>query len=182
MTMNRISLTIFIAFLTILVPIFAEPHREHGAHEHGIASLDVTVDGNKVDIDLHSPAVNIIGFEHSARTAADKARQQAGLDRIRKNLSVLFQFDPSRGCKIKIKDLKIETEQHADHPGEKTGEHSELDGEFEVTCAKSPAGSKLKFAFTKIFRDFNLTKIRVQVMSDHPVSTVIENDEGSVEL
>ncbi|HMZ38595.1 MAG TPA: hypothetical protein PLD60_18265, partial [Leptospiraceae bacterium] len=60
--------------------------------------------------------------------------------------------------------------------------HSELDGEFEVTCAKSPAGSKLKFAFTKIFRDFNLTKIRVQVMSDHPVSTVIENDEGSVEL
>lgn len=39
-----------------------------GAHEHGHAELSFAVDGDRVEVLFVSPAYNIVGFEHSART------------------------------------------------------------------------------------------------------------------
>ena len=41
-------------------------HAEHaslGAHEHGVAQLNVALDGNTLEIELESPAMNLVGFE-----------------------------------------------------------------------------------------------------------------------
>ncbi len=173
------SLRISVAALQVFLAssLFAQAHREHGAHEHGIATLDITVDGKSIDLDFESPAVNIIGFEHEARTPSDRAKQAKALDTIRNHLAQIFQFDPGAGCKIAIKSLKVEKEEN-----EGSGEHRSVAGEFSVTCAKPPAGTQLKLGFTRFFGASGLTKIRVQVMSDKPVSTVIENDRGSVPL
>lgn len=44
-----------------------------GAHEHGQAELQVAVEGNRIDLMFTSPAYNLLGFEHRARTDAQKA-------------------------------------------------------------------------------------------------------------
>lgn len=45
-----------------------------GAHEHGHARLQMAVEENRIDLMLNSPAYNLAGFEHGARTEAEKGR------------------------------------------------------------------------------------------------------------
>ncbi|EDM48432.1 ZrgA family zinc uptake protein [Marinobacter algicola] len=45
-----------------------------GAHEHGHARLQMAVEENRIDLMLNSPAYNLAGFEHGARTDAEKSR------------------------------------------------------------------------------------------------------------
>ncbi|WP_372999217.1 ZrgA family zinc uptake protein [Marinobacter sp.] len=45
-----------------------------GAHQHGHAELQLAVDGNQIDLIFTSPAYNLLGFEHRARTEEQKAR------------------------------------------------------------------------------------------------------------
>src|SRR3990167_1068345 len=55
----------------------AHDHAEHGsldAHEHGAAQLNVVLDGKMLHLQLDSPAMNLVGFEHAAESAADKAK------------------------------------------------------------------------------------------------------------
>src|SRR3546814_9197080 len=55
-------------------------HHEHegatslGAHEHGAARLNAALDGNQLELELISPAMNLLGFEHAAASAADEAK------------------------------------------------------------------------------------------------------------
>lgn len=44
---------------------------EHHAHEHGVASLEIGVEGKQLLIHLDSPAINVLGFEYAPRTAAE---------------------------------------------------------------------------------------------------------------
>ena len=58
----------------------AHAHEEHGSlgkHEHGVASLNVALDGQTLEIQLQSPAMNLVGFEHEAKSDADKAKVTA---------------------------------------------------------------------------------------------------------
>lgn len=53
-------------------------HREVGAHVHGAAEISFVVSGNELLVDLDSPLMNIVGFEHAPagspeRKAADRA-------------------------------------------------------------------------------------------------------------
>ena len=45
-----------------------------GAHEHGHARLQMAVEENRIDLMLNSPAYNLAGFEHGARSEAEKSR------------------------------------------------------------------------------------------------------------
>ena len=50
----------------------AEHSRRHEAHEHGMAHLNVAVEGADLYLEFISPAANIVGFEHPPRTDAQK--------------------------------------------------------------------------------------------------------------
>jgi hypothetical protein len=50
----------------------AEEFTQHAAHEHGKATLDVALDGGRLEVRLATPAVNVLGFERAPRTDAEK--------------------------------------------------------------------------------------------------------------
>ena len=52
-------------------------HDSLSAHEHGVGSLNLVVDGNDVSIELDSPADNLLGFEYLPTSDADKAKVKA---------------------------------------------------------------------------------------------------------
>jgi len=180
--MKRILVSLAVA--AFAGSVSAEPMRKERPHEHGSLNLDIAVEGSRSEIDLESPAVNIYGFEHEAKSERDKARQKDGLERIRKNLATLIQFDPSLKCSFKVESLKWVLEKAESHSAdEKEGQHSVVQGRFKVICLKPIAGSTLHFGFSKIFQDFNLSKVRVQAISgDKQTGGDIENDQGSIEL
>ena len=55
-----------------------ERRTQPGPHEHGVASLNLVVDGNLVSLELDSPAANLVGFEHTPGTPSTPGTPFAG--------------------------------------------------------------------------------------------------------
>ncbi|WP_372986869.1 ZrgA family zinc uptake protein [Marinobacter sp.] len=67
--MNRSGYRLLLLPLTFLAGVAAASENP-GAHQHGHAELSFAVEGNKVEVMFVSPAYNVVGFEHEARTNA----------------------------------------------------------------------------------------------------------------
>ena len=70
----RLALTVLIMTLPVLA---SAEQRSRGIHVHGQADMDIAALGPALEIELRSPAMNIVGFEHApgseseARTLAN---------------------------------------------------------------------------------------------------------------
>jgi len=49
-------------------PLGHDDHQPQAAHLHGLVEMTLAIEGNIVELNLESPAANIVGFEHLAST------------------------------------------------------------------------------------------------------------------
>ncbi len=167
-------------------------HRQHDAHVHGIAALNLALEGEEVHIELDSPAANIVGFEHAPSSEADHAAVDKAVATLKKG-DQLFRFNNEAGCRMEKADvtsalLNDEHDDHGDkhsddHDHEKKGEHEHEEHEGEETHSDIEAvyhfecdqPSKLKQVRIELFEAFPATeRLNVQY--------VIESKQGAVEL
>lgn len=80
-----------------------EGHRHHGAHVHGMATLDLVVDSNEIMIQLRSPLVNFLGFEHQPATA----QQEAAYQDLHQQLQTLETLLTVQGADCQADDIEI---------------------------------------------------------------------------
>ena len=152
------------AVLFTAVPAFA-----HGAHEHGVARLNVAVDGSTVDIDLESPLANPLSFEHAPSTPEQRQAVQDMAVNLRRAENI-FVFPAAAQCRLKSVTLESEAlpadllqaaatpqtqtsaatgaqqpaaatgDGHDQHDGHEQGaEHADLDAAFAFECAHPEA-------------------------------------------
>jgi len=98
-------------------------HRQHDAHVHGIAALNLALEGDEVHIELDSPAANIVGFEHAPASEADHAALDKAVATL-KSGDQLFLFNKEAGCRMEkamIASALLEEERHGH--GEKHADH-----------------------------------------------------------
>lgn len=95
-------------------PLLAEEHRHHDAHEHGVALLNVAIEDNKLYVEFHSPAANIVGFEHYPRTKAQKDAVKAATAQL-KDAEALFLIPPKSQCRLVMAEVKTDIEPNAEH-------------------------------------------------------------------
>lgn len=144
-------------------------HDEHGsldAHEHGIAQLNVVLDGQALELELESPAMNLVGFEHAAESDADKAKVAAARSQLQDPQAL---FGLSAGdCSLSetglesplFEDDEHEHEEHHDH---EESEHSEIHAHYQLDCKKPGELQQLNLA--ELFKRFPATtKIQVQLI------------------
>ncbi|MGY4819629.1 DUF2796 domain-containing protein [Pseudomonas chlororaphis subsp. piscium] len=180
--MRRLLLALPFALLPLAIAQAAEKHdhdHEHGslgAHEHGVARLNAALDGQTLELELESPAMNLVGFEHAASTDADKAKVAAVRAQLEKPLA-LFSLPPAAGCVVAQQELESplfgdKPEDHIeDHDKAKDAnghehhhEHSEIHAHYQFTCATPGALKNLDLA--GVFKTFPATqKIQVQLIS-----------------
>ncbi|MGN7743640.1 DUF2796 domain-containing protein [Pseudomonas sp. 22526] len=180
--MRRLLLALPFALLPLAIAHAAEKHdhdHEHGslgAHEHGVARLNAALDGQTLELELESPAMNLVGFEHAASTDADKAKVAAVRAQLEKPLA-LFSLPPAAGCVVAQQELESplfgdKPEDHdEDHDKAKDAnghehhhEHSEIHAHYQFTCATPGALKSLDLA--SVFKTFPATqKIQVQLIS-----------------
>ena len=179
--MRRLLLALPFALLPLAIAQAADEHdhdHEHGslgAHEHGVGRLNAALDGQTLE--LESPAMNLVGFEHAATSDADKAKVAAARAQLEKPLA-LFSLPAAAGCKVASQKLesplfgdKPDADDHDDDHDEdaKGGEahhhdHSEIHAHYQFTCAAPGALTTLDLA--NIFNTFPATqKIQVQLIS-----------------
>ena len=69
MTTTLTSVGVFLSIVAVSSLSLAHAQQANlGAHVHGISELNIIIEGNKLEIQLRSPAMNILGFEHKADT------------------------------------------------------------------------------------------------------------------
>lgn len=127
--------TCLLTFLALAAaPVLAEhhhEHHEHGAHQHGVAQLEVAVDGNTLTIHLESPLDNLLGFEHAPRTEPQRLAARNLLRTLRQG-ERLFAPTVAAGCKLA--EAKVEAPVLEGQAG--AGEHADLDADWRFTCAQ----------------------------------------------
>ncbi|MCE1115562.1 MULTISPECIES: DUF2796 domain-containing protein [Pseudomonas] len=174
--MRRLLLALPFALLPLAV---AHAHDEHdhdhdhgtlGAHEHGVAKLNVVLDGNTLELELDSPAMNLVGFEHAASTDADKAKVAAARQQLEQPLK-LFGLAQAAGCKDEAQELEsplFGDAAHADddgdaHEHEHGHQHADVNAHYQFTCATAAKLTQLDLG--PLFKTFPQTqKVNVQLI------------------
>ena len=146
----------------------AHAHEEHAsldAHEHGVASLNVALDGQTLEIQLQSPAMNLVGFEHEAKSDADKAKVAAARQHLEQP-QALFALPIEAKCALQDSELDSplfgghahDEHEHADEHG-----HSDIDASYRFACANAEALQTLELG--SFFGTFPGTeKLEVQLI------------------
>lgn len=182
--MRRLLLALPFALLPLAVAHAAEVHdhdheHEHGSlgtHEHGVGRLNAALDGQTLELELESPAMNLVGFEHVATSDADKAKVATTRAQLEKPLE-LFNLPKAAGCVVASQELESPLfggkpnadEDHNEDAKEADGhehhhDHSEIHAHYQFTCAQPGALKTLDLA--NIFNTFPATqKIQVQLIS-----------------
>jgi hypothetical protein len=102
----------------------AEEVRHHEAHVHGVAHMNVAVEGDTVYIEFSSPAANIVGFEHHPETAEQKKALEASIEKL-KSGDKLFKLSPKAQGKLakSVIDTDIANASHPESHAEHSNEH-----------------------------------------------------------
>jgi hypothetical protein len=75
-----------------------EPLGAEGAHEHGVARVDIAIDGAQAIVAFRGPASGVYGFEHAARTPGEVEQRDAGLEALRERIPEMVRFAAALGC------------------------------------------------------------------------------------
>jgi hypothetical protein len=152
-------------------------------HEHGVARLNIAIEGRRATVELLAPAEGVYGFEHEPRDAAERARRDAGLRLLAARADRLVRFDPALGCTVAAPKIEAGSgdEGHDDADEAHTGEHSEVRAEYVVTCRRRFTGTQLRFGVTSVFP--TLRTVEVQLLSDEQqAGRRITDDRGALRL
>lgn len=131
-----------------------EGRREMKAHEHGRGKLDIAIEGNRVTLELDTPAADILGFESAATTPEQKAAVAEAKARLAEPLK-LFVLPAAAGCTVARSEVEIDVEDHSDHaakPGDHAHEHADVEAEYELTCTAPAALTSIAFDFFQAFK------------------------------
>jgi hypothetical protein len=101
-----------------------------GVHQHGVAEISIAWSKQEIALDLHTPAQNVLGFEHLPKTDKEKQYVAERLAALKK-AEQLFSFDAKAGCALRSVDSEspFEAEEHHDEPT-----HTEIEVSYRYHC------------------------------------------------
>lgn len=159
-----------------------EKHRELGPHVHGHGTLNIAVEGNRISMELETPGMDIVGFEHAATTSDQRATVKNASNQLRSPLS-LFKMPMAAGCKVAQADVKIEQEHehgedepHAEAPASGTAQaeheaadhnheghegHSAFHVAYALDCASPASLTSIRFDYFKAFKGANALTVNI---------------------
>jgi hypothetical protein len=170
--MAKTKRKIIILAVSLLVglcdPLAAEPeheheHEQHEAHVHGEARLLIALEGNTLQIEFLSPAMNIVGFEHLPQNKTQSRTVELAIETL-KQPGLLFILPPSAECDPVSIEVESSLAHHHENEEESKEEgHSDFRGQYYFLCQDI---SRLGNIGVEIFKRFPGTRlIEVQSIS-----------------
>lgn len=165
----RLPLALMLCFTTALSAAQELGQAALGSHEHGVATLDIAVDGNTVSIDLRAPGIDIVGFERAARDDTERAQLSAATIKLQDAASILGMA-AAAACVPDSRDVHThgfdagahdhDGHDHHEHDGPDKHAHGSFHAQHAYTCTNVAA---LRFDLAKYFAAFPSTEsVRVQ--------------------
>jgi hypothetical protein len=135
-----------------------EARRELGAHEHGRGTLNIAIEDKRISMELEVPGMDVVGFEHPAKTPAQKTAVREAKSALSRPLA-LFKLPAAARCRAQESKVVLEGEDHGH--GHKHGEtkdakagaeHTEFRAEYSFECAAPAALTQIDFDYFKQFK------------------------------
>lgn len=101
------------------------------AHQHGVAHLQIAVEGGTVEASFDLPGHDLLGFEHAPATDAEKAAVTAAGARL-KDAAAMLRFSPEAKCTV------AEASFESDKP-EAGAAHVDFVAHYRFSCAAPAA-------------------------------------------
>lgn len=131
-----------------------EGHRHHGAHVHGMATFDLVMDGEELMIQLRSPLMNFLGFEHQPETRQQQSAYQDMLEQLQ-TLDTLLTVHGSR-CQAEFIEVEDPFAEEAAQG------HADIDASYFLRCMDAEKVTALEI---NLFEHYNhLETIEVQMV------------------
>jgi hypothetical protein len=163
--------------LVAAMPATAEESRQLDAHEHGVGTLNIAIEGTNVAMEFHAPGADIVGFEYAAESDTDLAAIDAAVAILGAPLE-LFVLPDAASCSVVDAQAELEGEdEHDDHAeddhndaGDEDHEdhadeagHTEFHAEYILTCDSPDALTGITFAYFEAFP--NAQEVEVQIIT-----------------
>jgi hypothetical protein len=195
--MKMFPVVVLPVFVLLTSPeAFAEP-RQHGTHVHGVGELLVVQEGDQLEMSFRIPAMDLIGFEHVARTAEQKATIRNTKNFLRKG-EQLFELTGSPQCELRRSSalFALTTHDHGEHhedekettPGAVThdhargeSEHAEFHVKHKYICKKPEALESIGF---RIFETYGrIEKVNAAyIFAAQQAATTLTADQPEIRL
>ena len=170
--------TILIAafFAVSFNPLQADESRQHDAHEHGAAQLGIVQEGNLIQIELDTPAFNILGFEHAPSNANEQLVLTNAVTQL-KDGAKLFRFSAKAQCRFDSVDihsglLDESNQEDHDHAHEEGNTHADIEATWTFNCESPSRLTAIEFPLFSFF----------ELLTDLDVDYIVDAGQGSVEL
>ncbi len=167
-TTTRTRADVFLSLFA--VSCLSQSHAQQanlGTHVHGVSELNIVIEGNKIEIQLRTPAMNIVGFEHEASTKKQIKKVKQSEAKLHDH-KALFSFS-SGDCRLTqtqidlanlIKNNVIEKDIHDHHKSDSDNNHehedeasvhSEVVAHYHYDCEDMDDLSSLSLGFFDVF-------------------------------
>jgi Protein of unknown function (DUF2796) len=184
-------MTCALAWFPVSIALADEAERrELGAHEHGHSVLNIAIEGDRIEMELMAPGMDIVGFEHAAETD----EHEALVEEAERNLSeplALFVLPAEAACTTEAAAVELEAEDEGEHaegpedeePAEHEGEesHTEFHAEYAITCDSPDDLGSIEFAFFERFSGAEEIEVTV-ITEDGQTRYEVERDAPRIDL
>jgi hypothetical protein len=139
-----------------------------GAHEHGVARLDVVLDGESLQISLDSPLESLAGFEHAPKDDAQRAALGRMVDRL-KDGGKLFTIGAAAAC-----TLTASTVEHPFQPGvgAPADGHADAEATWTWRCDKPAALKRIEVHLFDAFAGLRTLRVQTATANGQGMATL----------
>ena len=144
------------------------------AHEHGKVTVNLAIEAGTLSVELLTPALHVLGFEHAARTDAERARIVEAGTWLRSGTGILA-VPAAAGCRLHTVDLELpdlaatgkhDHDHDHDHDhgskGEAAGtEHADYRGRYSYRCSNVAALAWTELALLRRLREVETAQVNL---------------------
>jgi len=162
--------------LIFIISVSAFGRESLSPHIHGEAGLHIIMDGSKLLVELNSPAMNLLGFEHAIHNSEDQAMVENTRVHL-KNPNALFILNDGK-CQLKEQAvdfsniLKASEHKHHETHGQDndphTNSHKDIEATYLYLCEEPNNLHSARVLLLDVFP--NITSLHVQ--------WIIHNQQG----
>lgn len=166
MTRLTVHAALIVALATL--PAAADQRGRH-AHVHGIATVNIAVEGGTLVVALETPAANVTGFEHVP--SSDAEHELAARAAARLGSGEAFAPDPGAGCELQSAEVEsalLDDSEHRhgdddhahddDHGAEG---HADFEAVLSWNCTRPEALATLRINLFEMFDGFDTITVNV---------------------
>lgn len=175
------TLLAFSLLAALSTPAHSHKHHDHdekvehiGVHVHGEGQLNIVLDGRKLIIELDTPAMNVLGFEHEPSTK----KQKRLVKKAEHELEHADELFVIKGGKCRLDEVDIDLpfdddddddkhdhdhddeHKHHKHTHKDGDVHSDIEAEYEFKCKKPKKIKNITVNLFEVFSGFEKLKVQ----------------------